>query len=263
METISFPSHPRDSAIDFTEESHTYTYRKKRKFTSVTTLIHKYFPQFDAEVIIPRMMASPKWNTSKYYGMTAKQIKAKWQKENTQASSLGTTMHKTIEAFLAGEAISISKFTKEMHLFLRFWREYMTKNPTHKLFRIEWWIYGEDVDIAGAIDIVMIDENGDLYILDWKRSKEIKFTNDYEVGYEPFDDMDNCNANHYFLQLNFYRHIIMTKYGYNVKKMKLVILHPQQDKPIVIMVPRINVSKFWAGLKPSYIKSHNLANEKG
>ena len=62
--------HPRDAHITFEEEGHAYTIDGSTDFTSVTTWIHSLFPHFDADKIIEKMMASPKWPNSKYFGMT-------------------------------------------------------------------------------------------------------------------------------------------------------------------------------------------------
>ena len=57
--------HPRDSLISFEEENHVYTIFKKerkdkekddRKYTSVTTWVHKHFSPFDSDKIIKNMI---------------------------------------------------------------------------------------------------------------------------------------------------------------------------------------------------------------
>ena len=47
---------------------------------------------------------------------------------------------------------------------------------------------------------------------------------------------------HYCLQLNFYRHILMTKYNKKVVGMMLVILHPNQETYLCHLVDYINIS---------------------
>ena len=66
--------HLRDERISFQEEGHTYTIdgvdakRCANPYTSVTTLVHQQFEPFDADKIIAKMMASPKWSKNKYFG---------------------------------------------------------------------------------------------------------------------------------------------------------------------------------------------------
>ena len=68
-------SHPRDAHISFEEGPHVYTIDGDSDFTSVTTWNHSHFPHFNADKIINKMMASPKWPESKYFGMTKWEIK--------------------------------------------------------------------------------------------------------------------------------------------------------------------------------------------
>ena len=70
-------------------------------------------------------------------------------------------------------------------------------------------------------------------------------TNSFERGYPPFDHYDNCNYSHYSLQLNFYRHMLQTKYNKNVIYMMLVILHPNQTSYICHPVSNIDLSGVW------------------
>ncbi len=239
-------AHPRDKNITFKEENHEYTIKgMKEKPMSVTTVIHSYFPKFDADKIIKKMMNSPNWKKSKYYGMKRKEIKSKWEADGSSAAALGTAMHATIESFLNGKKVSKKKRTKEFKLFMNFYNDYMTKYKHRKTHRSEWLIYDEDVGIAGSIDYVVKRRNGKLDLLDWKRSKQIKRSSYFGHGFGPFEEFDDCNYAHYCLQLNFYRHILETKYGEKVGNMILVILHPDQTEYQYIVVPRLDLSEVW------------------
>lgn len=237
--------HPRDEQISFREDNHEYTITGMgNKPISVTTLIHKYFPEFDADMVITKMMLSCKWPQSKYFGRTPESIKGEWKQTGDEASKLGTMMHKNIEQYFNGEVIDNSD-TKEFSMFMKFWQDFTKTYPTLHPYRTEWLIYDENIKIAGSIDCVLEDDKGNLVIIDWKRSKEIKMENKYEKGKVPFDQYDNCNFSHYSLQLNFYRHILETKYNKNVFFMMLVILHPNQSSYICHPIPRIDISKIW------------------
>ena len=73
--------HERDDDINFQENGHIYTVKKKRGYKSITTVVHNAFEKFDSDAIIDRMMASKNWENSKYYGMTKPEIKKQWNKE--------------------------------------------------------------------------------------------------------------------------------------------------------------------------------------
>jgi len=237
--------HPRDDNITFKEENHEYTITGlDRKPTSVTTLIHHYFPEFDPDSVIKKMMSSRNWTQSKYYGRTVESIKEEWRLNGENASGLGTIMHRSIEQFLNDEPPD-SPDTKEFGMFLQFWNNLLSTYPTLRPYRTEWLVYDETIGLAGSIDCVLTDDNGNVVIIDWKRSKEIKTSNRYEKGKWPFDQFEHCNYSHYRLQLNFYRHMLENIYNKNVIYMMLVILHPDQDNYQCFPVDRIELSSIW------------------
>ena len=156
-------------------------------------------------------------------------------------------MHANIEYYLNSQFDKIIE-NKELQLFISFWNDFKQQYPYIIPYRTEWVVYDEDEFISGSIDFVLSDNNNNLVIMDWKRSKEIKFTNKWEKGYKFFDTYENCNYNHYSLQLNFYRHILETKYNKKVIYMMLVILHPDQDSYICHEVPYIELKNIWKGI---------------
>jgi ATP-dependent exoDNAse (exonuclease V) beta subunit len=156
-------------------------------------------------------------------------------------------MHADIEYFLNNEPPR-NPDSLEFNYFLSFWNDFKLKYPTFYPYRTEWLVYDEEQEIAGSIDCVLSDNEGRIMILDWKRSKKIDKTNNFEKGFAPFQDMDNCNYCHYSLQLNFYRHVLETKYNKNVIFMMLVILHPNQKTYVCHPVNYINIKDHWDGI---------------
>lgn len=237
--------HPRDGTISSEEKSHVYMIHGiNSKPKSVTTLIHDYFPVFDADKVLKKMESSGSLESPKYAGKTPKQIKREWKKSGKEASQLGTKMHKCIEQYINKERVD-EPDTKEFLMFLSFWKEFGEKYPFLEPYRTEWIVYDEDIPLAGSIDCVLENKNGELVILDWKRSKEIKMSNRYEKGFGIFSEYDNCNYSHYTLQLNIYRTILERKYKKRVAHMLLVVLHPNQDSYICLNVDRIDLGEKW------------------
>ena len=220
--------HPRDDHIRFFEPTHTYYIDgSSTNVTSCTGFLHQFFPHFDAKATIQKMMRSPKWAQSKYFGKTATEIETGWSDSGKEASGLGTAMHLAIEQFLNGAHERIDpavKDTPEWQYFMNFWELH-----GHDLepYRMEWEVWSAPHLLCGSIDgVFKRRSDGKIVLYDWKRSKEIKSTNDYEKGYAPVDHLPNCNYWHYTLQLNTYRWFLETLYGLEVGDMYLVILHP-------------------------------------
>lgn len=222
-------SHPRDEFIVFDEEPHIYYVHGKAAKTSVTTLIHHYFPKFDADKIIDKMQNSRNWKKNKYYPKTKEEIKEMWKKTGDEACEKGTYMHKTIELFYNGTDDETNT-TEEYKMFKNFQNDIGKK---FKPYRTEWEVYYEEYDLAGSIDMIYENEDGTLSIYDWKRSKEIALDNSYgEKGLYPLEKLPHCNYVHYSLQLNTYKHILETKYGKKIKDLYLVCMHPNNSNYI-------------------------------
>ena len=225
--------HERDTRISFVEETHTYYIDGSSKgYISSTTLIHTLFPKFDADLIIGKMMKSKNWRRSPYHGMTPCQIKDKWEKNRDSAAQEGTLMHENLEKYYNG--VDHEKNTKEFKMFLNYCNDHKSLEP----FRTEWEIFDEDALIAGSVDMVYKDpENpGCIIIADWKRSKEIKTENRWQKGTDLLTrNMDDCNFNHYSLQLALYKNILENKYNQKVSGTFLVILHPNQKDYIKLV----------------------------
>jgi ATP-dependent exoDNAse (exonuclease V) beta subunit len=234
--------HERDDKIKFVEEGHIYNIYipgiNNGNIVSVTKLAHKYFDDFDADKVIENMMKSKNWSKSKYYGMTKEEIKDTWEENRKESSMLGTNLHDKIEVFFNGELKDEDiEYTIEFSYFLNWWKDFKKINPQWVPYRTEWRVYDEDKCVAGSIDMVFSNDKDELWIVDWKRSKEIKKNNPYRKGKGILSHLDDCNYSQYCLQLNIYRHILETKYHKKIIRMDLVVMHPNNKNYITYNVP--------------------------
>lgn len=220
--------HLRDLSIEFDEPTHRYTVNGKSDgWISCTGFLHVFFPHFDPDTTIKKMMRSKNWPTSKYYGMTAEQIKAQWNASGKDASEAGTAMHLGIEMHHNGHEELVEpavKETKEWKYFQNYWRDC---GDDLVPYRTEWEVWSEEHKLAGSIDMIYYRKSDGKYVIyDWKRSKDIKTENQFETGYAPVDHLPNTNYWHYTLQLNVYKWFLETFYGLEIADLYLVILHP-------------------------------------
>ncbi len=245
--------HPRDDRIQFEEETHTYTIDGARAgWTSCTGFLHNFFGHFDADAVIAKMMSSPKWYESKYFGMTAEAIKAQWAAKGKASSEAGTRMHLDIEHFynalpaiweqsdgrersvdIDGGIAAMAEADQwtaaggaEWEYFCDYQRRYGSK---FEPFRTEWLVFDEEHKVAGSIDMVYKKPDGTLAIYDWKRIEELKTENRFQSGLGPISHLPDTNYWHYSLQLNVYRYILQKHYGYVVSELALVVLHPNNS----------------------------------
>lgn len=226
---LSFKNkHPRDDQIQFDEPTHVYTVNGSSKgIISCTKFLHDFFPHFDADLVIRKMMRSPNWPKSKWYPMTAAEIKKAWNDNGNEASGAGTALHLAIEQFLHGHPELIEPAvmeTPEWRYFKNFWEDH---GADLEPYRSEWEVWSEEYKLAGSIDMVFRRKSDNTYVIyDWKRSKEIKQENKYEFGHGPCSHLPACNYWQYTLQLNVYRWFLETYYGLKISDMYLVIMHP-------------------------------------
>jgi hypothetical protein len=182
------------------------------------------FPKFDPDVIIPKMMKSKNWPNSPYFGMKPNAIKAQWAANGKAASEAGTKMHEDIELYY--NDVEIQNDSIEFEYFNNYLKDHSEFTP----YRTEWTVWDKDSHICGSVDMIYINDDRTLSIYDWKRCKEIKMSNKFQKCLHPsLDFLQDCNYEHYSLQLNTYKYIIEKNYGFKVKELAIVCMHPDND----------------------------------
>jgi ATP-dependent exoDNAse (exonuclease V) beta subunit len=232
-------SHERDKNIIFHEGPHIYeVHGSSKNYISVTTIIHKFFPEFDGKKIA-KMVFKKNFDKedSPYYNMQIKDILKQWDDNKNVASKMGTAMHKNFELYFNDIQFEEDfKTKKEYELFLNFLKDHPNLNP----FRTEWEVYDEDIKIAGSIDMLFLNEDGTLDICDWKRCKEIKKDNKFESGLYPLEDLPNTNYWHYTIQLNMYKRILEKNYNVKIRNLYLICIHDANDNYLRFDLPVLN-----------------------
>ena len=153
--------YPRDQRCVFEAEEHKYAI-DGIQFQSVTTVISRFFPLFNADEAIEKMMNGRNWNPNhKYWGMQDYEIKQNWEEKGIKASEQGTFLHEQIENYYLGNDY---EQPQEFSLFRQFTNDHGSLTP----YRTEWRIFDESIGVAGTIDFLAL--NGDSFeMYDWKR----------------------------------------------------------------------------------------------
>lgn len=232
--------HPRDSRIEFEEGPHIYTIDGAHRYTSCTTFIKKFFIPFDADAVLSKLKRIGVFDR-KYPGKTAADVKAEWAAAGKESAGRGTRLHRYIELFYNGAdpdeqdrqtAIDLDIEVARFHD----WARAIEREQHYIPFRTEWYIFDEKHKLAGSIDMLFSIAGAPanhVAIFDWKCSKKIDRANRYAKAREPIDHLDDCNTNHYALQLNLYKYILEANYGLEVKEMKLVFIHRNHNDIVV------------------------------
>jgi len=196
---------------------------------SVTTIISSLKKGFDAKVIAEKVSKNKR---SKWYGVEPKDIEAIWKNEADRATTLGTYYHNQREddlcsfASMEREGVTIPVFAPSGET------DGIRYAPLQKLdsgVYPEHMVYLRSAGICGQSDLVEV-VNSKVNIIDYKTNKEIKteaFTNWEGVSekmLDPISHLDDCNFNHYALQLSIYMYIIL-KHNPKLKPGKIFIHH--------------------------------------
>lgn len=219
------------SIITFKSQDHSYTSIDKQediKWVSVTSFITNFKQPFDANTIALKTSKSKK---SKWYGMTPEEIKLAWSNEALRATTLGTWYHNCRESDICSlETIERHGYT--VPIFKPIENNGIKISPNQKLtdgVYPEHMVYLKSAGLCGQSDLVEVI-NGEVHITDYKTNKEIKtegYTNWEGVTTKmnpPVKHLDDCNVNHYALQLSLYMYIIL-KHNPKLKPGILTIHH--------------------------------------
>ncbi len=197
---------------------------------SVTTLVSHFKKPFEAKKIAEKVSKNKR---SKWFGIDPKKIQEIWEAEADRAVTLGTYYHNQREADLCALA-SIEREGKTVPIIapVPLLESGIKMAPSQKLEEgvyPEHMVYLKSAGICGQSDLVEV-VNGKINIIDYKTNKEIK-TESF-VNWEgmsdklmfPIDSLDDCNFNHYAIQLSIYMYI-MLKHNPKLKPGRMFIHH--------------------------------------
>lgn len=215
--------------IVFKPEFHEYiSLDDDTQWTSVTSIIGKLKEPFDADTIAEKASRNKK---SKWYGLTKDQILDQWSSSNKVAIDLGNWYHSQRESDMC-ELLNIEREGFTIPIVRPIEKDGLKYSPVQKIedgVYPEHLVYLKSAALCGQSDLVEIVD-GRVNIADYKTNKEIK-----ERGYEswdgirkkmlaPVNHLEDCNLNHYTLQLSIYMYMIL-RHNPKLKPGKLSIHH--------------------------------------
>jgi hypothetical protein len=216
--------------VTFNEEAHSYTNdRNGKKYISATTIIGKFKQPFD-KVAVSTAYAKKHGNTPEYW-------QKEWSKISKVACDKGTLFHKRKEqeGIDKGYAVQDKKIIP-VHVaedLAKIDHDYRDiPDGVHQ----ELLMWNNYFELAGIADIITIDGNY-FDIDDYKTNKKIdKFSFCHpKTGYKkmmfPLQHLQDCNFNHYQLQLSIYAFMLEQLSG---KKCRSICFHhhpPKADDP--------------------------------
>ena len=178
----------------------------KTLYTSVTTLVERFFPKFDSDAIAPRVAAKR--------GVTTEEILKEWKDIAETASRFGTRVHECCEDAMRGRPLRNSpEDARETETFKHAVTIAEKIRSRYEVLGIEKVTFLEHLKLAGTVDLFARSKKKDgsykYWILDYKTNKKIEQENPWgKFGFKPFDRFPDNNFSHYTVQLNIYQRML-------------------------------------------------------
>ena len=218
-------------SVIFQAENHKYQSldpNERIDWLSVTSFVGQFKQKFDP---IKQSIKSSKNPRSKWYGMTPEDIQTHWANETDRAVTAGSWYHDQRESDLTS-IDTIERSGVAIPIIKPIWDGKLKIAPNQKLTEgiyPEHFVYLKSAGICGQSDRVEVVKDT-VEIVDYKTNKEIKKTS--FVNWEgksqkmigPCEHLDDCNFNHYSLQLSTYMYIVL-KHNPRYKPGKMFLHH--------------------------------------
>lgn len=218
-------------SVIFKAQNHKYESldpNERIEWLSVTSFVALFKKKFDP---VAQSLKSSKNKKSKWYGMKPEDIQAAWAQEGERAVNAGTFYHDQRESDLI-EIDTLDRHGVSVPIIKPIFLDGVKHAPVQKLSNgiyPEHFIYLKSAGICGQSDRVEVIKDI-IDIVDYKTNKEIK-----KSGYKnwegitekmlgPCAHLDDCNFNHYALQLSAYMYM-MLKHNPQHKPGKMMLHH--------------------------------------
>lgn len=209
--------------MQFIESEHSYV-QDGIKYTPVTYFIKSFVPYVDWDKMC-RIKAAK-------LGIPFQELRAQWNKTRDDASSKGTAYHKKKELeYLSNNGIVIEDtlcpvVTAPTKKGVKNDEDMVLQNNT---VYVEKMVWNTEYGICGTADLVEV-VNGKVYVKDYKTNTELKFQGFKGAKMKaPVSHLQDCNYNHYQLQLNTYMYMLL-QHNRHLKFGGMQILHVLFDE---------------------------------
>ena len=217
----------------FFEEDHHYECNGKKVGISVTRLFEEYSNPFEQQALAEKVALRDNKDVT--------QVLQEWEYKNKFACEKGHFAHEyaqslwsnmiyqeNIKSGLEDIKIPLNKIKQQA---INFYNNFKNKF-TH--IQDEQLVGSEEYDICSAVDHLFLDENGNVWLIDYKTNSILKGYNDDEKNRRytkkmliPLQNIKDDSLNHYYLQLSIYKYLI-EKYT-NIKIYKTMIVYMSEN----------------------------------
>ena len=235
----------KDSFKDFKfyADGHYYECKGKRVGISVTTFIHEYCNEFDAEGMAEKVANRD--------GKTVQQVLDEWAYKRDFSCSKGTTCHEWSQSLWSGAEYKpllfdeskeyMSALDKIKNQAVNFKNDYQ-EHLEHLIDELP--IGSEEFNIASCVDHLFYNKlTGGLVLVDYKTNSLMEGYNKkaYKKAMKvPLSHINDDALHHYYIQLSIYKFLIEKYTGLKVDEMFIVYMSENIDNYEIIPIPYLD-----------------------
>ena len=232
----------KDSFKDFKfyEDGHYYECKGKRVGISVTTFIHEYCNEFDAEGMAEKVANRD--------GKTVQQVLDEWAYKRDFSCEKGTTCHEWSQSLWSGAEYKpllfdeskeyMSALDKIKNQAVNFKNDYQ-EHLEHLIDELP--IGSEEFNIASCVDHLFYNKlTGGLVLVDYKTNSLMEGYNKkaYKKAMKvPLSHINDDALHHYHIQLSIYKFLIEKYTGLKVDEMFIVYMSENIENYEIIPIP--------------------------
>lgn len=232
----------KDSFKDFKfyADGHYYECKGKRVGISVTTFIHEYCNEFDAEGMAEKVANRD--------GKTVQQVLDEWAYKRDFSCEKGTTCHEYAQSLWSGEEwkfkdfdgsknykIAVDLIQNQANNFKNDYQEHLE----HLIDELP--IGSEEFNIASCVDHLFYNKlTGGLVLVDYKTNSLMEGYNKkaYKKAMKvPLSHINDDALHHYHIQLSIYKFLIEKYTGLKVDEMFIVYMSENIENYEIIPIP--------------------------
>ena len=232
----------KDSFKDFKfyEDGHYYECKGKRVGISVTTFIHEFCNEFDAEGMAEKVANRD--------GKTIQQVLDEWAYKRDFSCAKGTTCHEYAQSLWSGEEwkfkdfdgsrnyeIAVDLIQNQANNFQNDYKDHLE----HLIDELP--IGSEEFNIASCVDHLFYNKlTGGLVLVDYKTNSLMEGYNKkaYKKAMKvPLSHINDDALHHYHIQLSIYKYLIEKYTGLKVDEMFIVYMSENIENYEIIEIP--------------------------
>lgn len=217
--------------VEFNERYFTFKLNGTTRLKSVTKFIKTFFQEFDKDGISAAY--------AKKHGMTQQEVIDMWDAKAKRSTEIGNAVHKFIENYYKKESFDTSVYDETILKYIDSAKKAIEQiSQVYDFVEAEKIVFDPENKYAGILDAIMKGKkSGKIYLIDWKTNETIKTENPFQSGFEPISHIEDCNFNHYSLQLNLLKKALLNHIDINPDDIIMQLVHITADDVCYHSVP--------------------------